>query len=80
MSDLRNTWINVYLYITYTYIHHEIALLRKNKFALNKNVQPNASKFAMFMKKENPCSFFRFSFTVTAVLEPACWQYDWKLF
>ena len=41
------------------------SLFRKNRFVLNENVQPNASKFAMFMKKENPCSFFHFSFGAT---------------
>ena len=35
-------------------------LFRKNRFALNFLTQRNASKFAMFMEKENPSSFFHF--------------------
>ena len=36
----------------------------KEVFGQLKN-RENASKFAMFMEKENPCSFFRFSFRAT---------------
>ena len=31
-------------------------------------IEKNASKFAMFMEKENPCSFFRFSFRATFII------------
>ena len=42
-----------------------MALLRKKRFEINFFVQQNASKFAIFIEKENPCSFFHFSFRVT---------------
>ena len=35
-------------------------LLRNKRFLVNLILQRNASKFAMFMEKENPCSFFSF--------------------
>ena len=35
--------------------------LRKQKrYLVNLKTKRNASKFAMFMEKENPCSFFHF--------------------
>ena len=37
-------------------------LFRKKRFEINFFVRQNASKFAIFIEKENPCSFFRFSF------------------
>ena len=40
-------------------------LFRKNRFEINFFVQRNASKFAIFIEKENPCSFYRFSFRAT---------------
>ena len=41
------------------------SLFRKKRFEINFFVQRNASKFAIFIDKENPCSFFRFSFRAT---------------
>ena len=38
------------------------SLFRKKRFEINFFVWQNASKFAIFIEKENPCSFFRFSF------------------
>ena len=35
-------------------------LFRKKRFLLNLKTERNASKFAMFMEKENPRSFFVF--------------------
>ena len=43
------------------------ALFRKKRFLVNLKTKRNASKFAMFMEKENPCSFFHFSFRVTFI-------------
>ena len=40
-------------------------LFRKKRFLVNLKTKTNASKFAMFMEKENPHSFFRFSFRAT---------------
>ena len=40
----------------------KISLFRNKGFLVNLKTQRNASKFAMFMEKENPRSFFRFSF------------------
>ena len=40
-------------------------LFRKKRFEINFFVQKNASKFAIFIEKENPRSFFRFSFRAT---------------
>ena len=37
-------------------------LFRKKRFTINFFVRQNASKFAIFIEKENPCSFFRFLF------------------
>ena len=54
-------WITLQEYINST-------LFRKKRFALNFLTKRNASKFAMFMEKENPCSFFHFSFQVTLSL------------
>ena len=36
-------------------------------FLVNLKTERNASKFAMFMEKENPRSFFRFSFRATFI-------------
>ena len=36
--------------------------LQKKRIEINFFVLQNASKFAIFIEKENPCSFFRFSF------------------
>ena len=38
------------------------SLFRKKMFEINFFVRRNASKFAIFIEKENPRSFFRFSF------------------
>ena len=38
------------------------SLFRKQRFEINFFVRQNASKFAIFIEKENPRSFFRFSF------------------
>ena len=43
------------------------ALFRKKRFLVNLKTERNASKFAIFMEKENPCSFFRFSFRATFI-------------
>ena len=40
-------------------------LFRKKRFEINFFVRQNASKFAIFIEKENPLSFFRFSFRAT---------------
>ena len=39
----------------------------KKRFLVNLKTERNALKFAMFMEKENPCSFFRFSFRATFI-------------
>ena len=39
-----------------------LPLFRKKKFQINFFVWQNASKYAIFIEKENPSSFFRFSF------------------
>ena len=45
------------------YCHLELCtLFRKKRFEINFFVRRNASKFAISIEKENPCSFFRFSF------------------
>ena len=36
------------------------SLFRNKGFLVNLKTEKNASKFAMFMEKENPCSFFVF--------------------
>ena len=41
------------------------SLFRKKRFEINFFVRQNASKFAIFIEKENPLSFFRFSFRAT---------------
>ena len=43
------------------------SLFRNKGFLVNLKTQRNASKFAMFMEKENPRSFFRFSFRATFI-------------
>ena len=40
-------------------------LFRNKRFLLDEMFQWNASKFAIFIEKENQCSFFRFSFWAT---------------
>ena len=40
-------------------------LFRKKRFEINFFVRRNASKVAIFIEKENPCSFFCFSFRAT---------------
>ena len=42
-----------------------ISQLQNKWFALNFKFQRNASKFAIFWYKENPCNFFCFSFRAT---------------
>ena len=42
-------------------------LFRNKGFLVNLKTERNASKFAMFMEKENPRSFFRFSFRATFI-------------
>ena len=44
---------------------HRQTHFKKERFALNFLTPQNASKFAIFMEKENPCSFFRFLFRAT---------------
>ena len=52
--------------------HHENGvpidptLFRNKRCLVNLKTKRNASKFAIFMEKENPCSFFRFSFGATS--------------
>ena len=41
------------------------ALFRNKGFLVKLKTERNDSKFAMFMEKENPRSFFRFSFRAT---------------
>ena len=41
---------------------HKYTPFRKKRFEINFFVQGNASKFAIFIEKENIGSFFRFSF------------------
>ena len=43
----------------------DYTLFRKKRFEINFFVQRNASKFAIFIEKENQLSFFRFSFQAT---------------
>ena len=40
-------------------------LFRKKSFEITFFSQQNASKFAIFIEKENQCIFFRFSFRAT---------------
>ena len=42
-----------------------VPLFINKRFALNEMFQRNTSKFAIFYVKENPCSFFHFSFRAT---------------
>ena len=42
---------------------HNHTLFRTKRFEINFFVRQNASKFAIFIEKENPRSFFRFSFS-----------------
>ena len=42
-------------------------LFRKKRFLVNLKTEGNASKFAMFMEKENLRSFFHFSFRATFI-------------
>ena len=44
-----------------------MALFRNKGFLVNLKTERNASKFAMFMEKENPHSFFRFLFRATFI-------------
>ena len=37
-------------------------LFRKKRFEINFFVRQNASKFSIFIEKENPHSYFRFSY------------------
>ena len=41
------------------------ALFRKKMFEFNFLFRQNASKFALFLERENPCSIFHFSFQAT---------------
>ena len=51
-------------------------LFRKKRFLVNLQTERNASKFAMFMEKENPHSFFHFSFKATFIF--ALWM-PWSM-
>ena len=42
-------------------------LFRKKRFEINLFVQRNASKFVILIEKENPRSFFCFSFRATLI-------------
>ena len=42
-------------------------LFRNKGFLVNLKTETNASKFAKFMEKENPRSFFHFSFRATFI-------------
>ena len=44
---------------------NQYTLFRKKRFEIDFFVQQKASKFAIFIEKENPHSFFRFSFRAT---------------
>ena len=46
-------------------LQSSLTLFRKKRFEINFFVQQNASKFAIFIEKENPRSFFHFSFKAT---------------
>ena len=48
-----------------TRVQVHMALFRKKMFEINFFVRQNVSKFAIFIEKENPPSFFRFSFLAT---------------
>ena len=52
------------------------SLFRKKRFLVNLKTERNASKFAMFMEKENPHSFFHFSFKATFIF--ALWM-PWSM-
>ena len=41
------------------------ALIRNMRFVLDEKLPQNASKFAILLEYENPCSFFHFSFRAT---------------
>ena len=42
-----------------------LTLFRRKRFEINFFVRQNASKFAIFIEKENPHNFFHFSFRAT---------------
>ena len=44
--------------------HTDATLFRNKKFILNVMLKRNASKFAIFLEYENPCSFFIFHFVL----------------
>ena len=52
----------IYAYDIKKGIRPSYTLFRKMRFEINFFVRQNASKFAIFIEKENPHSFFRFSF------------------
>ena len=53
--------IKICMYVlTYYTLLLTYTLFQKKRFLVNLQTERNASKFAMFMEKENPCSFFRF--------------------
>ena len=67
--DRRNS-IENYLtkYFKETGFWHQNAtftLFRNKRFVLDEKLRQNASKFAILLEYENPCSFFRFSFRAT---------------
>ena len=53
--------------VQYYLLQSNNPLFRNKEFLVNLKTERNASKFAMFMEKENPCSFFRFSFRATFI-------------
>ena len=54
--------------VTHMYnVHNSTSLFRNKMFLVNLILMGNDSKFAMFMEKENPSSFFSFSFRATFI-------------
>ena len=51
---------NIFLIAMTNNVTISTSLFRNKGFLVNLKTKRNASKFAMFMEKENPCSFFVF--------------------
>ena len=60
-------WCNVFFETCFFFSQNNVTLFRNKGFLVNLKTKRNASKFAMFMEKENPRSFFRFSFRATFI-------------
>ena len=66
-KHLITTSMHLYLGGHWTGRWHSTSLFRNKEFLVNLKTERNASKFAMFMEKENTRIFFRFSFRATFI-------------